>query len=71
MSTVNTDLSLSIIIPVYNEASGIAGLLDHLQVYIHPEVEIIFVDGGSQDDTYTLLKQSQWQQKSRSVLPDR
>ncbi|MDB9315044.1 TIGR04283 family arsenosugar biosynthesis glycosyltransferase [Spirulina sp. CS-785/01] len=40
---------LSVIIPVLNEASHIRNTLRSVQQY--PEVEIIVVDGGSQDDT--------------------
>ncbi len=45
---------LSIIIPVLNEAAGIARLLRPLQDLRAKEIEIIVVDGGSTDDTKTL-----------------
>ncbi|MFN1834823.1 TIGR04283 family arsenosugar biosynthesis glycosyltransferase [Balneola sp. MJW-20] len=43
---------ISVIIPVYNESEGIAGLLEYLQKVFKPgECEIILADGGSDDDT--------------------
>lgn|SRR5690554_5175745 len=44
---------LSIIIPVFNEANNIQGLLKHLTSSVSGEIkiEIILVDGGSNDNT--------------------
>ena len=47
---------ISIIIPVLNEATIIKKTLSQLTQY--SEIEIIVVDGGSQDDTVTIAKSS-------------
>lgn len=50
---------LSIIIPTYNEADTIIGLVTHLQENAQGKVnEIIVADGHSTDNTLTLVKQS-------------
>lgn len=55
---------ISIIIPVLNEANGIQSVLQTIQTSysdtenITQEIEMIVVDGGSQDDTVTLAKQA-------------
>ena len=48
----------TIIIPVLNEAEGIATFLAHLQKFRHAGHEIIVVDGGSVDDTLELARSS-------------
>ena len=48
----------AIIIPVLNEAEGIATFLAHLQKFRHAGHEIILVDGGSVDDTLELARSS-------------
>ena len=46
---------ISIIIPTYNEAATIGGLLRYLQQNCHPnEIEILVIDGGSMDDTLSI-----------------
>ena len=48
---------ISIIIPVFNEETGILRLLSHLKdTSIFPNNELIIVDGGSTDATETILK---------------
>lgn len=44
-------MKLSIIIPTYNEAAVIRGLLRYLQQHASPDTEIIVADGGSGDAT--------------------
>ncbi len=46
---------VSIIIPTYNEATGIVVFLNKLQ-RLRPQCELILVDGGSKDDTLILAK---------------
>ena len=47
---------LSIIIPVYNEEKQIDRLMKHLTVFDEEAVNLIFVDGGSEDTTVDLLE---------------
>jgi len=42
-------LALSVVIPVRNDAPNLAGVLDELTVAAAPGVEILVVDGGSDD----------------------
>ncbi|MCZ7624587.1 MAG: glycosyltransferase [Candidatus Methylomirabilis sp.] len=46
---------LSIIIPVLNEAENLERLLPHLRV-VCPGVEVIVVDGGSEDETSAVVR---------------
>ncbi len=46
---------ISIIIPTYNEEVGIITFLTKLQV-MRPDCELIVVDGGSDDDTVSLVE---------------
>lgn len=46
---------ISIIIPTYNEEVGIITFLTKLQA-LRPECELIVVDGGSEDDTVSLVE---------------
>ena len=43
--------SVTVVIPAYNEASAIATVVTELRHFL-PDVEIIVVDDGSQDETY-------------------
>ncbi len=47
---VSENTSVSVIIPVYNESDTIDRMMDQLESF-RDEAEIIFVDGGSTDDT--------------------
>ena len=49
-------MSLSIIVPCFNEAEEIAGTLEALTPLRERGVEVIVVDGGSNDDTVALAK---------------
>ena len=46
--------SISVIVPVYNEEDAVTGLMDQLGPY-SDDLEIIFVDGGSTDNTVSLI----------------
>jgi len=44
-------IKISIIIPVFNEFPRVEALLQSLQRFRSPNVEVIIVDGGSDDGT--------------------
>jgi rSAM/selenodomain-associated transferase 2 len=48
--------TVSIVVPVLNEALCLPDLLKRTQVLASPGVDIIFVDGGSTDNTWTLIE---------------
>jgi len=50
-------VTISVIIPTLNEESTIARTLEHLHALPHDEItlEVLVVDGGSQDETQTLV----------------
>ncbi|MEO6867497.1 MAG: glycosyltransferase [Gaiellales bacterium] len=48
-------LAVTIVMPVRNEASGIAVLLDDLRAQTHPPIAIHVVDTGSDDDTAVIV----------------
>lgn len=52
--------TLSIVIPVLNEAEGLQPLLAGLEPYQERGCELIFVDGGSQDATPERLQSAGW-----------
>jgi glycosyltransferase involved in cell wall biosynthesis len=55
-------VSLSIVVPVYNEAENIAPLVEQAQSALAEwpgSVEMVFVDDGSTDSTLELLKRAQ------------
>jgi rSAM/selenodomain-associated transferase 2 len=47
-------LKISVIVPLFNEAAGLAALRDHLLPLCAPDCEVLLIDGGSQDDTAAL-----------------
>ena len=49
-------MKLSVIIPVLNEAAGIPALCQHLMPYARQGVEVILVDGSSDDGTPELVE---------------
>lgn len=56
------NLSLSVVIPLYNEAENIRPLVERLESALRDwpgQLEILFVDDGSTDSTLELLKQAQ------------
>ncbi len=55
-------ISLSVVIPVYNEATNVAPLVDRLRIALGSwpgQAEMIFVDDGSTDDTFQRLREAQ------------
>jgi glycosyltransferase involved in cell wall biosynthesis len=49
-------MTLSILIPVYNEEPNISNLFERLTGISWPfEVEFVFVDYGSRDNSYSLI----------------
>ncbi len=48
-------MKLSVIVPVLNEATGAPALCAHLMPFVRQGVEVILVDGGSEDGTPELL----------------
>src|SRR5712692_9524410 len=58
--TLTSRPELSIVLPVYNEQSSIAALLERLETLLHHtkdvKAEVIFVDDHSTDDSPALLK---------------
>ncbi|MDO5690265.1 MAG: TIGR04283 family arsenosugar biosynthesis glycosyltransferase [Tissierellia bacterium] len=52
---MDTNLKISMILPVYNEAEQIEELLDHLEPF-RGGAQILFVDGGSTDGTPERIK---------------
>jgi len=52
-----TVLNVSIIIPVFNEASTIGGIVQTIKA-IHPDYEIIVINDGSGDDTVAVAQAS-------------
>lgn len=51
---IKANAKISIIVPIYNEASTIRKMMDQLMQY-RSGAEIIFVDGGSTDDTLRII----------------
>ncbi|MGQ0502045.1 MAG: TIGR04283 family arsenosugar biosynthesis glycosyltransferase [Panacagrimonas sp.] len=50
--------SLSIIVPMLDEAATLPGLLAHLEPFRARGCEIIFVDGGSQDESLAIARRA-------------
>jgi rSAM/selenodomain-associated transferase 2 len=59
-------INLSVIIPVINEEKNLNKLLSNLQK--SPDIEFIFVDGGSQDNTIKLIKNAGFKVISSPIL---
>lgn len=56
-------MDLSILVPCYNEADNVAGLRAHLlpvaaELAADRQVELLFVDDGSEDGTYDVLQET-------------
>jgi glycosyltransferase involved in cell wall biosynthesis len=58
-STNNTPHLISIIVPAYNEADGIAEFnrrLSNVRANLPERSEVIYVNDGSRDDTFAILR---------------
>ncbi len=65
-SPKNQAITLSIVIPAYNEAKRILPYLQHITVYLGQRgrpYEILVVDDGSQDDTAVIVERLQSQRQ--------
>jgi glycosyltransferase involved in cell wall biosynthesis len=51
-----TDLSVSLIMTVRNEAGSIGAVLESLRTQTRPPDEVVIVDGGSTDDTPAVIR---------------
>jgi rSAM/selenodomain-associated transferase 2 len=51
-------MSVSIIVPILNEATGLALCIRQLHALTPQPLEVIFVDGGSEDDSYQMAQSS-------------
>lgn len=52
--------AISIIVPVLDEAEGLPRFLGALRECLNPGIEVIFVDGGSGDDSPRCLRERGW-----------
>ena len=59
--TLNTIKSLSIIFPVFNESERLQASIKHIENFLKKKkklrLELIFVDDGSDDNSYAMIKQ--------------
>ena len=53
---MNEDIKLSVIIPVYNAELFIKRTLDCILPQLTEQIELVLVDDGSRDDTYSIIK---------------
>ena len=60
--------SLSIIVPIHDEASSLRELHERLRVAVGQEAELIFVDDGSTDDSSKVLDEMRGSDPSLRVL---
>jgi glycosyltransferase involved in cell wall biosynthesis len=68
---MSTDLCVSLVIPVRNEGATISTLLRSIHSQTTPASEIVFVDGGSLDNTVELLRKAAQEDSSLHVLEAR
>ena len=59
--------TVSVIVPCYNEEDVIIASLKSLISQTYPYLEIIVIDDGSQDRTYTLAQQFSFEEEYRSL----
>ncbi len=61
------DISLSIVIPSYNSKKVIGNLLDSVIICSNENIEIIVVDDGSTDGSFSLIKE--YAEKDKRIVP--
>ena len=62
---------ISVVITVYNEQDNIMPLASALYTVLEPQpydYEIIFVDDGSVDDTYKILRRAQTKVRNLTII---
>lgn len=57
MEANKSTISLSIIVPVLNEARQLPSFLQHLMLWKSKGCEVLLVDGGSTDDTVSMVRE--------------
>jgi glycosyltransferase involved in cell wall biosynthesis len=71
MNTTNPSLDLSIVLPVYNEAGSLPGLIPELTAVLGQlghSYEIVAVDDGSSDDSAAILRRLQEQESHLRIV---
>ena len=71
MNTTNPSLDLSIVLPVYNEAGSLPGLIPELTAVLDQlgrSYEIVAVDDGSSDDSVAVLRRLQEQESHLRIV---
>ena len=71
MNTTNPSLDLSIVLPVYNEAGSLPGLIPELTAVLGQlghSYEIVAVDDGSSDDSVAILRRLQEQESHLRIV---
>ncbi|WP_456479274.1 glycosyltransferase family 2 protein [Nautilia sp.] len=67
MSQISTHRKVTIIVPAYNEEVVIETSIKSLLKQTYPNLEILVVDDGSSDQTYTKAKKFEFQKGRRSL----
>jgi len=71
MNTTNPSLDLSVVLPVYNEAGSLPGLIPELTAVLDQlgrSYEIVAVDDGSSDDSVAVLRRLQKQEPHLRIV---
>jgi len=66
-SHINNTQKVTIIVPCYNEEDVIIPSLKSTIAQTYPNIEILVIDDGSSDRTYTLAKKFEFEEGSRSL----
>ena len=61
-------MKLSLIIPVYNEQDNVLPLYNKLKAVLKYDHELIFIDDGSKDNTYEILKNIQKKDSKLKII---